>query len=103
MSNTSEAATAAREQEQEIKPAATDATVSQPGDAQFEPKPDFSDAEATELLPRLLSYFENNREKLARALGLHRSTVDRWINGTSRPNNSTLLRMRRIAQERLVE
>jgi len=96
MSNTGEAVTIAREQE--IKPSETE----QPHDTLFEPKPDFSDKDATELLPMLLNHFHNNREELARALGLHRSTVDRWMNQTSRPNNSTLLRMRRIAQERLV-
>jgi DNA-binding NtrC family response regulator len=68
-----------------------------------EPKPDVSDQDYQELLPKLLSYFNNNREELARALGLHRSTVDRWLNGKSRPNNSTVLRMRRLAQERRIE
>ena len=68
-----------------------------------EPKPDVSDQGWKELLPRLSNYFHNNREELARALGVHRSTVDRWMNGTSRPNNSTLLRMRRLAQERRIE
>ena len=63
-------------------------------------KPDVSDQDVSELLPKLFDYFHNNREELARALGVHRSTVDRWFAGTSRPNNSTLLRMRRLAQER---
>lgn len=99
MGNTSEAATVAREQQQDIN----SAEATQPGDALLEPKPDFSDKSAEELLPQLMNQFNNSREELARALGLHRSTVDRWINGTSRPNNSTLLRMRRLAQERLVE
>lgn len=74
----------------------TDRMVSQP-------KPDVSDQGFQELLPKLLSYFHNNREELARAIGLHRSTVDRWLNGKSRPNNSTVLRMRRVAQERRIE
>jgi DNA-binding NtrC family response regulator len=68
-----------------------------------EPKPDVSDQDYQELLPKLLNHFHNNREELARALGLHRSTVDRWLNGKSRPNNSTVLRMRRLAQERRIE
>ena len=68
-----------------------------------EPKPDVSDQDYQELLPKLLNHFHNNREELARAIGLHRSTVDRWLNGKSRPNNSTVLRMRRIAQERRIE
>ena len=68
-----------------------------------EPKPDVSDQDYQELLPKLLNYFHNNREELARAIGLHRSTVDRWLNGKSRPNNSTVLRMRRVAQERRIE
>jgi DNA-binding transcriptional regulator YiaG len=63
-------------------------------------KPDLSNQDAADLLPKLLSFFQNNREQLARALGIHRSSVDRWLNGKSRPNNSTLLRMRRLAQER---
>jgi hypothetical protein len=67
------------------------------------PKPDVSDQDYQELLPKLMSHFHNNREELARALGLHRSTVDRWLNGKSRPNNSTVLRMRRMAQERRIE
>ena len=67
------------------------------------PKPDVSDQGYQELLPKLLNYFNNKREELARALGLHRSTVDRWLNGKSRPNNSTILRMRRLAQERRIE
>jgi transcriptional regulator with XRE-family HTH domain len=107
MSNTSEAAIAAREQEDETRPSETGSETGaaglQPGGQEFEPKPDVSDQGAAELLPKLLNYFHNNREELARALGLHRSTVDRWLNGKSRPNNSTLLRMRRIAQERRID
>ena len=68
-----------------------------------EEKPDVSDLDSPQLLPKLFDYFHNNREELARALGLHRSTVDRWLSGKSRPNNSTLLRMRRLAQERGIE
>ena len=68
-----------------------------------EPKPNVSDQDYKELLPKLLSHFHNNREELARAIGLHRSTVDRWLNGKGRPNNSTVLRMRRLAQERRIE
>jgi|SRR5215216_7502703 len=71
--------------------------------ASSRPKPDVSDQDYQELLPKLMSHFHNNREELARAIGLHRSTVDRWLNGKSRPNNSTVLRMRRIAQERRIE
>lgn len=63
-------------------------------------KPDVSDQDSSELLPKLMSYFNNDRDELARALGLSRSTVDRWFDGKSRPNNSTVLRMRRLAQER---
>ena len=70
---------------------------------QFEPRPDVSDQDYKELLPKLLALFNNNREQLGRALGLHRSTVDRWLNGKSRPNTSTILRMRRLAQERNIE
>jgi hypothetical protein len=70
---------------------------------QFEERPDLSDQSYRELLPKLLALFNNNREQLGRALGLHRSTVDRWLNGKSRPNTSTILRMRRLAQERNVE
>jgi transcriptional regulator with XRE-family HTH domain len=74
-----------------------------PGRGQAEAKPDVSDQDAAQLLPKLFNYFHNNREELARALGVHRSSVDRWLAGTSRPNTSTLLRMRRIAQERRIE
>ena len=127
-SKTSEATTAAREeQSQDNKADATEqnpqantppvtsqgasqnrtATAGQQaGDAEgtaSEAKPDVSDQDYQELLPKLLSYFHNSREELARALGLHRSTVDRWLNGKSRPNNSTVLRMRRLAQERRIE
>ena len=70
---------------------------------QFEPRPDVSDQDYKELLPKLLALFNNNREQLGRALGLHRSTVDRWLNGKSRPNTSTILRMRRLAQERDID
>jgi len=73
------------------------------GKEQFEPRPDVSDQDYKELLPKLLALFNNNREQLGRALGLHRSTVDRWLNGKSRPNTSTILRMRRLAQERNIE
>lgn len=73
------------------------------GKEQFEPRPDMSDQDYKELLPKLLALFNNNREQLGRALGLHRSTVDRWLNGKSRPNTSTILRMRRLAQERNIE
>jgi hypothetical protein len=70
---------------------------------QFEPRPDVSDQDYKQLLPKLLALFNNNREQLGRALGLHRSTVDRWLNGKSRPNTSTILRMRRLAQERNID
>jgi transcriptional regulator with XRE-family HTH domain len=73
------------------------------GRGQEEPKPDVSDQGAAELLPKLFAYFHENREELARALGVHRSSVDRWLAGTGRPNTSTLLRMRRIAQERRID
>ena len=70
---------------------------------EFDPRPDMSDQGFQQLLPKLLTLFENNREKLARAIGLHRSTVDRWLNGKSKPNTSTVMRMRRLAQERGLE
>lgn len=70
---------------------------------EFEPRPDVSDQGWRDLVPKLLALFNNNREQLARAIGLHRSTVDRWLNGKSRPNTSTILRMRRLAQERNIE
>ena len=70
---------------------------------EFAPRPDVSDQDWPQLVPKLLALFNNNREQLGRALGLHRSTVDRWLNGKSRPNTSTILRMRRLAQERRVE
>ena len=70
---------------------------------QTQPKPDVSDQDWQELVPKLLGLFNNNREQLARALGLHRSTVDRWLNGKSKPNTSTILRMRRLSQERRIE
>lgn len=68
-----------------------------------EEKPDVSNLDSPQLLPKLFDYFHNNREELARALGVHRSTVDRWLSGKSLPNNSTVLRMRRLAQERGIE
>ena len=68
-----------------------------------EDKPDVSNLDSPQLLPKLFDYFHNNREELARAIGVHRSTVDRWFSGKSRPNNSTVLRMRRLAQERGIE
>jgi DNA-binding transcriptional regulator YiaG len=77
---------------------ATDVAATAP-----QPKPDVSDQDYQELLPKLMNHFHNNREELARAIGLHRSTVDRWLNGKSRPNNSTVLRMRRLVQERGIE
>ena len=70
---------------------------------EFAPRPDMSNQDWQQLVPKLLALFNNNREQLGRALGLHRSTVDRWLNGKSRPNTSTILRMRRLAQERHVE
>jgi hypothetical protein len=133
MSNTSEATTTARDQEEydDQKAATSEQAEGEPTAATSEqrpeqraendnqagnnrqaggnqatasePKPDLSDQDYKELLPKLLSYFHNNREELARAIGLHRSTVDRWLNGKSRPNNSTVLRMRRLAQERGIE
>ena len=70
---------------------------------QSQAKPDVSDQDWRELVPKLMAEFNNNREQLARAIGLHRSTVDRWLNGKSRPNTSTILRMRRLMQERRIE
>ena len=81
----------------------TTTTAANETQTQPEPKPDVSDKSIDELLPMLSSYFHNNREELGRALGVHRSTVDRWFSGKSRPNNSTLLRMRRVVQERRIE
>lgn len=115
--NTSEAAITAREQEQDnqsqseqqafsSEPEIAQATGAHADDKErmtAQPKPDVSDQDYAELLPKLLSHFHNKREELARAVGVHRSTVDRWLNNTSRPNNSTVLRMRRLAQERRIE
>jgi transcriptional regulator with XRE-family HTH domain len=100
--NTSEAATTAREQEQDTQSQSEQHAFSNAPEI-AQPKPDVSDQDYTELLPKLLGHFHNNREELARAVGVHRSTVDRWLNNTSRPNNSTVLRMRRLAQERRIE
>ena len=100
MSNTSEATTRAKQQQDENERLDAGATKADTYADSFEPKPDVSDLSAEELLPKLLEIFHNNRAELALALGLNRSTVDRWLNGKSRPNNSTLLRMRGLAQER---
>ncbi|HKS39312.1 MAG TPA: helix-turn-helix transcriptional regulator [Blastocatellia bacterium] len=100
MSNTSEATTKAKEPQAENEALESGATKADAYADSFEPKPDLSDQGAEELLPKLLELFHNNRVELALALGLSRSTVDRWLNGKSRPNNSTLLRMRGLAQER---
>ncbi len=82
----------------------TGGTNAQTGnDTQTQAKPDVSDQDWQELVPKLMAEFNNNREQLARAIGLHRSTVDRWLNGKSRPNTSTILRMRRLMQERRIE
>ncbi len=100
MSNTSEATTRAKQQQDENESLEVGATKADTYADAFEPKPDVSDQSAEELLPKLLEIFNNNRVELAVALGLHRSSVDRWLNGKSRPNKSTLLRMRGLAQER---
>lgn len=100
MSNTSEATTKAKEQQGENESLESGATKADTYAESFEPKPDLSDQSAEELLPKLLELFHNNRVELAMALGLNRSTIDRWLNGKSRPNNSTLIRMRGLAQER---
>lgn len=71
--------------------------------AQSQAKPDVSDQDWREMVPKLMAEYNNSREQLARGLGLHRSTVDRWLNGKSRPNTSTILRMRRLLQERRIE
>jgi hypothetical protein len=97
MSNTGEATTRAKQQDELLEAGATKADSYAEA---FEPKPDLSDKSAEELLPKLLELFHDNRAELALALGLNRSTVDRWLTGKSRPNNSTLLRMRGLAQER---
>lgn len=68
-----------------------------------EDKPDASDLGASELLPKLLEYFNNNHEELARAVGVQREIVETWFDGTGSPNESTVLRMRRIVQERRIE
>jgi hypothetical protein len=68
-----------------------------------EAKPDVSELGAEELLPKLLDYFHNNTEELARALGVQREIVDTWVEGTGGPNESTVMRMRRIVQERHIK
>jgi transcriptional regulator with XRE-family HTH domain len=88
MKNTANAATVARTQEPTQRLGKDE-------------KPDVSEQGYDELLPKLMTYFHDDRDELACALGLQRSTVERWFNGKSRPNNSTVLRMRRLAQERL--
>jgi len=100
MSNTSEATTTAKEQQNENELLEAGAAKADTYAESIEAKPDLSDKSAEELLPKLLEIFHNNRVELAVALGLHRSSVDRWLNGKSRPNNSTLMRMRGLAQER---
>lgn len=100
MSNTSEATTRAKEQQDENESLQAGATKADAYAGTFETKPDLSDQSVEELLPKLLELFHNNRAELALALGINRSTVDRWLNGKSRPNNSTLIRMRGLAQER---
>ena len=72
-------------------------------DQSDQPKPDVSELGAEELLPKLQEYFHNNQEELARALGLQREIVDSWMDGTGSPNESTVMRMRRIVQERHIE
>lgn len=102
--NTGEAAARAKDQRPESDPErAAQQGLQDTRNMADEPKPDVSDQGQEELLPKLFAYFHDSREELARALGVHRSSVDRWLNGTSRPNNSTLLRMRRLAQERRIE
>jgi transcriptional regulator with XRE-family HTH domain len=102
--NAGEAATTAMDQRPEsYQERATQEEAQETRKNANEPKPDVSDQDQEELLPKLFAYFNNSREELARALGVHRSSVDRWMNGSSRPNNSTLLRMRRLAQERRIE
>jgi len=48
-------------------------------------------------LKKLMRYFNNDKDELAVALGLNGSTVERWFSGKSRPNNSTVMRMRSLA------
>lgn len=100
MGNTSEATTRAKQQQDENESLQAGATKADAYADTFETKPDLSDQSSEELLPKLLELFHNNRVELALALGLNRSTVDRWLNGKSRPNNSTLIRIRGLAQER---
>jgi|SRR6266571_2579519 len=100
MKNTSNAATAARKQRSDDQ-STTGQHALQRNASEPESIADFSEQGYPELLPKLMQYFNNDREELACALGLNRSTVDRWFNGKSRPNNSTVLRMRNLARERL--
>jgi transcriptional regulator with XRE-family HTH domain len=90
MKRTSEATATAKERRQE-------------GDTPLKSRRERFDQDYHELLPKLMSYFRDDKNELALALGLNSSTVERWFNGKSRPNNSTILRMRSLAQERGVK
>ena len=56
--------------------------------------------EAAELMTRLREHFENSNEELAKALGVRRTTVDRWFAGETKPNGNSLMRAKRLAQMR---
>jgi hypothetical protein len=66
-------------------------------------KPDVSDLGGAELLPKLFEYFHNNPEELARAIAVDTTMVEDWLAGSGEPNEATVLRMRRLAQERGIE
>lgn len=75
-----------------------EASKKSPSDPDKQEQERFS--EARELLKSLLKHFDNNRSKLATALAIDESLIDEWIEGSSSPNTSSIMRMRMLAQER---
>ena len=53
--------------------------------------------EVAELMYRLKKFFNDSNEELANALGVRRTTVDRWFAGETKPNGNTLMRARKLA------
>src|SRR5947209_11785520 len=53
-----------------------------------------------ELIQRLREFFNNSNDELATALGVRRTTVDRWEAGETKPNQNTMMRARKLARMR---
>lgn len=56
--------------------------------------------EVAALMTRLKKFYNDSHDELAKALGVHQTTVDHWFAGETHPNDNTVMRARKLAMMR---